>query len=713
MIFSAPIFLFLLPAAALPVLFHFFLKQKKRQILFPTLMFFYRTDPRLNARRKIHQWLLLLMRVLLIAFILLALSRPSFQSTAPLGGTISVVAVVDNSGSMSESVGEDKTKLELAVEGARRLISSLGDSTKMNIVTLVEDPSAAFGDALTSDRETLLSALGELTPTAATGDADRALAKAFKLLRANSGAGGVVHVFSDLQESEWGDEDLRSESAGDDISVYFHRIASIDRQQPNVAISSIQFPRQKMLPKHPVTVGVVCRNSSEGTATVRLNSMDDGDTKNTQNVVIESGRSQVVEIETSPDTAGHHWIRAWIEGDSFSADNEAGIGILCEPTATVLFSGSRGQFGVLPTALSPDDYGQFTGMVSTFGRIEQIAQANGDKPILAVITWSDIGRPGQNTSALEAYVKSGGNLLVVPSLSGIRSKGQPPDWLGSQTGDRVFHPRGINMEVLEKNAAFWNRIRRVTETISLDDVRVFNFYPLQLSEDFTPLIGADSGNVLFAHREWGRGNIYVSGTAFDPRWNTLPLTGLMVVMAHGIATGGDSFERDAMLSLVAGEAPKGIEATQPWEVLSLAGDPMEWQGQVGDVPVFSRPGVYQVTAGDKEYCVSVRSSDKEGLTQFVEDSQIPALERIAHTIVDYNPTDAMEEYQYGHSRTFELFLPLLLLATLALLAEGWLANPVRATSEEVTPLEGKARGEPVGDVAGESDREVLIGRGVG
>ncbi|MFC1637156.1 VWA domain-containing protein, partial [Planctomycetota bacterium] len=132
MIFSAPIFLTLLPTAGLPVLFHLFLKQKKRQILFPTLMFFYRTDPRLNSRRKIHQWLLLLMRVLLIAFILLALSRPSFQSTAPLGGTISVVAIVDNSGSMSETVGDDKTKLELAVEGTRKLISSLGDSAKMN-----------------------------------------------------------------------------------------------------------------------------------------------------------------------------------------------------------------------------------------------------------------------------------------------------------------------------------------------------------------------------------------------------------------------------------------------------------------------------------------------------------------------------------------------------------------------------------------------------
>ena len=101
MIFSAPIFLYFLPLASLPVLFHFVFKQKKRTVVFSSLMFFHRTDPRLNSRRRIRQWLLLAMRVLLIAFILLALSRPMFRTSTALGGEISVVAVVDNSGSMS------------------------------------------------------------------------------------------------------------------------------------------------------------------------------------------------------------------------------------------------------------------------------------------------------------------------------------------------------------------------------------------------------------------------------------------------------------------------------------------------------------------------------------------------------------------------------------------------------------------------------------
>lgn len=76
MIFSAVSFLYLLPLMGVPVLFHFLLKQKKRKLVFSTLMFFHRTNPRLHSRRKIRQWLILLMRMLLIAFLLLALSRP-------------------------------------------------------------------------------------------------------------------------------------------------------------------------------------------------------------------------------------------------------------------------------------------------------------------------------------------------------------------------------------------------------------------------------------------------------------------------------------------------------------------------------------------------------------------------------------------------------------------------------------------------------------
>jgi hypothetical protein len=127
---------------------------------------------------------------------------------------------------------------------------------------------------------------------------------------------------------------------------------------------------------------------------------------------------------------------------------------------------------------------------------------------------------------------------------------------------------------------------------------------------------------------------------------------------------------------VAGERPRGIRAQGgEIEILSLVGDSMDWKGKEQEIPSFPRTGVYLVTAGDKKYCISVRASDKEGLEQFVEGSEVPALGQIAHKILPFDETADFEQYHKGQARSVELFLPLLLLTTLALLAEGWLGAP--------------------------------------
>jgi hypothetical protein len=105
-----PLFISLLPLAALPVLFHLFFRLKRRPRPFPTLMFFHRLDPKLNARRRLREWLILLLRALLIIFLLLALARPVWLGHGG-GGDVAAVLLIDNSGSMSGTGEGGRTKL--------------------------------------------------------------------------------------------------------------------------------------------------------------------------------------------------------------------------------------------------------------------------------------------------------------------------------------------------------------------------------------------------------------------------------------------------------------------------------------------------------------------------------------------------------------------------------------------------------------------------
>ncbi len=681
MIFPAPIFLYLLPLAGLPVIFHLIMKQKKRTVVFSTLMFFHRTDPKLNSHRKIRQWLLLLMRILLIAFILLALSRPEFVTSMGLGGKVSVVAIVDNSASMSEgsSYDSDKSKLECAREGARKLLLALESDSKAAVVLSVDEPAIPVVDSLTSDTGLLLDSLDKIRPTAATGNSSFALARAFDLLRAETTGGGAVHVFSDMQRSEWGRDLAQVKSGGAPITVYFHKVESETRDGANVAIAAVQSPEEKVLPKHPYKIGLVLQNNSDTVANVRVNSIDSQDQKNTENVVVEQGRAVTVEVKTTPDEAGYHWIKAWIEGDGFSADNEAGIGMFCGETATVLFVGVPEEFGVLPVALSPTGQGQFTGMVVKFSLPEQLSRtAASEKPILIVTTWAGMQSAFGDSVWLREYVESGGNLLVVPSVRPGRMalSARFPDWLGAGIKAREMYARGIGLEVLTEKTNFWNRIREATGNSKLESVNAYMFHPLALSGEFEPLLGIDFQKAVIAHRKMSKGNIFVSGTAFTSRWNTLPSSGLLVMIAQRMAVAGSSNEQEGALSLVAGERPRGIRARGgEVEVLSLVGDSMDWKGKEQEIPAFPRTGVYLVTAGDEKYCISVRASEKEGLEQFVEGPEVAALGHITHKILPFDEAADFEQYHKGQARSVELFLALLLLATLALLIEGWLGAP--------------------------------------
>ena len=202
------LFLFLLPLAAAPVLFHLLMRRQRKAVLFSTEMFFDSMKPRLSFHRKFREPLLLAARTLLLLFLLLALARlavPGIGNILGLSGEQAVVIVIDNSSSMIGQVQDsDRRKLDVALEGARALLKNMEKRGNAAIVLLVPDPEAARFGGMSTDKDMLTGFLQSIRATEATGDSARAMRRAMALLKEVSpGGGGSVHVFSDLQEAEW------------------------------------------------------------------------------------------------------------------------------------------------------------------------------------------------------------------------------------------------------------------------------------------------------------------------------------------------------------------------------------------------------------------------------------------------------------------------------------------------------------------------------
>src|SRR5580658_3482146 len=342
-----PFFLSLLPLAALPVAFHFFYRLKRQTRPFPTLMFFHRLNPKLNARRRLREWLILLLRTLLILFLLLALARPVWFGRGK-EGTVAVVLLIDNSGSMTGPGEGGRTKLKQAVDGARDILAELHAADSAGIVLLVPDPAAPLPTGLSQDKAALKLALDGIAETEASGSATGAIDRAMRMLEASGAAHREIQVFSDLQQEKWGQPPVNPPAAPRGLEVMVHRVASPSSGLPNVALTQVEMPSRPVVAGRRFPVQVRLANTSASQAQVRLNWLDDAGNRGSSELAVPAQEEKNASVTLAASNPGLHWVLFSIDGDDFPADNRAATAFMAMGQQSVVFLGGTADFGYLP-----------------------------------------------------------------------------------------------------------------------------------------------------------------------------------------------------------------------------------------------------------------------------------------------------------------------------------------------------------------------------
>jgi hypothetical protein len=692
MIPGASLFLYLLPLAAAPVLFHLLMRRQRKTVLFSTRMFFDSMKPRLSFHRKFREPLLLAARTLLLLFLLLALARlsvPEMGNFLGLSGQQAVVIVVDNSSSMvGEVEGSDRTKLNVALEGARALLKSMEPRGKAAIVLLVPDSTADRFGGMTTDKDTLLSFLQSIQATEATGDASKAMLRATALLKEESpGGGGSLHVFTDLQEAEWKNPVLAAKDMDGGASVFVHRVPSAAPTLPNICLLRATVSSRRILPNQPYSLEVLLRNDSAKDFQVRVNRKDSEHTvAETINVDVAAGAQKLMKLPLQPKAPGRHWVRIWIEGDGFEGDNHVFVPYICERKGDIYFVGERatGTFGLLPLALSPSGDGRFTSLVPSFLPLETIKGRMQEKtPMLVVLTWADASTLDEETSALlDQYAQKGGNILVLPAVDASESTGQAPAWLGAKLEPLKSTPISVPLRVADQSSPFWSDIRGLDGRVRIGTAFVKQYFPISLAQDadYVPLLSANEDRGLLAIRKHGKGQIVVSGIAFGRTgtWSTLPRQKTFLVIAQPIALGAVSSLANESLSIAAGQSPRLLpgEGTEI-SITTLLGEQVDWSGLKDQSPILVRGGAYIATLGKRETCLTVLPSELEGHSAFIEGTEIGALEGIPHGVSTLSDEDDFRDELEQSLAGTGLYLPFLLLALAFLMAEGLLGAPAK------------------------------------
>lgn len=136
-----------LALAALPILIHLLGQGRARRQLFPTLRFFGTPRPLPTRRTRVHDLLLLLTRVAIIAAAVIALAQPLLLTKAMQGTSDRALAraiIVDTSASMLRQTPGNQRAIQMAQQIAERFF----DSTSARAALLTGSPAHAIAGAV-------------------------------------------------------------------------------------------------------------------------------------------------------------------------------------------------------------------------------------------------------------------------------------------------------------------------------------------------------------------------------------------------------------------------------------------------------------------------------------------------------------------------------------------------------------------------------------
>src|SRR5436305_4694891 len=152
-----PILLVGAALVGLPIILHLIMKQEPRRLPFPAFRFLKQRLKTNQRKLRLRHFILLALRMLLIALFCLTLYQPSLQSEGLINihgeQPVAVVLVIDTSPSMGYSAGE-KTRLEDARRRALELLDGLPDRSRVAVVDTA-DLSGDWSQSVTDARRRL------------------------------------------------------------------------------------------------------------------------------------------------------------------------------------------------------------------------------------------------------------------------------------------------------------------------------------------------------------------------------------------------------------------------------------------------------------------------------------------------------------------------------------------------------------------------------
>ncbi|GHB97610.1 BatA domain-containing protein [Cerasicoccus arenae] len=586
--FGSPAFLWALAALAAPIIVHLINRDRAVVQRFPSIRYIDPSHLPQQGRRRLRDFLLLLLRMLVYAAVILALANPRWVASGE--DTVAVTAeapfavfIVDASASMSH-----RSIFNNTAEALRQYAEGLSAETAIGLVVYDDQVRAALEP--TTDRDALMDAWrGAKLSFDRAGKPSLGLAEAARLL---DGRAGALYAFSDFQSSDWQKAPAPALPLGSTLEL----ISLRPDPWRNVGIQWV-----KAFPKRDGSMRIFARVRNDGAEEVPVRLTLSSPEVSTE-AVLAPNQAELITLAipaTSEDfTANPAELKltvlsdeSWPASNLYTADDTFHFW-LGEPRSTVVGA-------MLPVENEPEKMREASfvaralevGDESSAGQFRFVA-VTGEEP-----DWMEkldaIYLPGTGGyfdadawAKIRVFVEAGGVLFVTPGkaaprlfrgmreagLSQTAYAGKPRRARDAQTIYRIgeLPTDGALARVFDEDAR---------EDLFLTDI--YEHWLLKPGADAEVLLKTETGDPLLIRERLGKGAIVISALEFDPASTDLPLRNSFVPLLW--ETLGESVSADdGYPRLAVGEAlpPELAKATAEFStdlpgVLMVDGVPVE------------------------------------------------------------------------------------------------------------------------------------------
>ncbi|MDR2850278.1 MAG: BatA domain-containing protein [Verrucomicrobiota bacterium] len=720
LVFANPVFLWALTAAAIPLMLHMFQRRKTVVTPFPTLRFLKAAQKRSSSRIRFENFLLWLLRTLLLLALGFAFALPVLRSSTGdsfLSRTRRDVAIVlDASYSMNYELDRGKV-FAVCKDAAVNIIGGLLPSDRVCVYVAADTPIPVI-EKPTTEHATVIQAINALTCLPGSSKLDDTVALALRALEQQDGRRErEVYILTDGQALPWQgfreaaskDSDAQPPPAADakaritreqrDSTSFFALLAGAQTPD-NACPADVKVSPALMLAGQTARLNV--RVGRTGTAKQLTVAVEvDGQERARRSVETEADTETTVDFSLSGLEPGVHVAAVKTPQDALPEDDAFQFLIRVRKQLPVLIAGPQDATRYLKAALAPGAADDSVKQVDA----AEIAQLD-LRDYQAVFLCDAFPLDGQTVMRIEEYAKTGGVVIVFP---GYRADLQSyadlkilPAW-----------PTGTEDVPVDAAARPLKRIPNqegqvVTFNLSLPPgtvpivalKRVLTLGELQ--EGAALLVTAGDGVPFMTGRVVGRGRVFLFAVGANRDWSTFPLTAFFVPVIHQlIRQGAGASVQPPHLTL--GVSTPVNEAIPNYrdddDILMPSGAHLQIKDN-GNRTFFidnlSEPGIYtraKAGAAEPEPVLAVNTDRFESLLTPATVAELAEWTGFKKFLTASDPEELsrlIDEHRNGRSLA-EIFLWLALLLSLL---EWWVANralrsQVGATEKMTVDLAGK------------------------